>query len=83
MFNVYQFDKQDKQDDRMLKKWASKDATKSKLVGSVIGSKSQKSNRDRLVTNYKTRITSFIQTMAVKPVEESDYYGKGFSQIEH
>ena len=40
MFNVYQFDKQDKQDDRMLKKWASKDATKSKLVGSVIGSKS-------------------------------------------
>ena len=39
--------------------------------------------RERLVAGYKSRVTSFIKEMTVQPVNETDYYGKGFKQMEH
>ena len=33
--------------------------------------------------NYRSRVTSFIKDMTVKPVHETDYYGQGFQQMSH
>lgn len=40
-------------------------------------------HREKLVQGYKSRVTSFIKEMTVNPVNESDYYGKGFEQLSH
>ena len=36
-----------------------------------------------MIAAYKNRVTSFIKDMTVKPVTETDYYGKGFKQADH
>jgi len=78
MFNIYQFEKQAKQDAALSEKWA-KDA---KTQGAKRRSSSNAA-RERLVSNYRSRVTSFIKDMTVKPVAETDYYGKGFRELSH
>ena len=62
MFNIYQFERQARQDPKLQQKWAKERSSKG------LRRKSDTVVRDRMVSNYKSRVTSFIKEVSFSPL---------------